>query len=357
MPRTRNGGHVFNRPLATPQTTATALRADGLVTVVAEAAQGFEGSLTLARQLVRAAAAAGADLVKFQLVYADEIVAPSHQHFDLFRELEMPDAEWQRIADEAANEGVGLACDVFGSRSLALACAIGAQAVKIHASDALNHALVADALAAAPHVYLSTGGLLPEEVLALVGRHAASASRMTLLYGFQAEPTPTGDNNLRRLQALCTACPEMGVGFMDHADGASDETTWLALLAVPLGVVLIEKHLTLDRELRLEDYVSAASPADFAVFVRRLRAAEQALGRADLALTSGEAVYRRKALKVVIAGRDLPAGHVLAPGDVRLLRTPLAAECAPIVELERAHGRALRAAMAAGAAVCEGDLR
>ena len=348
---------MFNRPASAAGVNVRALRADGAVTVVAEAAQGFEGNLTLARQLVRAAAAAGADLVKFQLVYANEIVAPSHQHHGLFRDLEIPDADWQTIADEARNEGIGLACDVFGPRSLALACAIGVDAVKIHASDALNHALVADALAKTPHVYLSTGGLLPGEVSDLVRRHGGARARLTLLYGYQAEPTPTGDNHLRRLTALAERCPGIGLGFMDHAEGGSDEATWLALMALPLGVTLIEKHLTLDRELRLEDYVSATSPADFALFVRRLRSAEQALGRPDLGLTAGEAAYRRKALKVVIAARDLPAGHVVCAGDVRLLRTPLDSACVPLVDLERAHGRTLRGPLVAGAALSESNLQ
>ena len=42
-----------------------------MVEIIAEAAQGFEGNPTLAKLLARGAVRAGADAVKFQLIYAD----------------------------------------------------------------------------------------------------------------------------------------------------------------------------------------------------------------------------------------------------------------------------------------------
>ena len=70
------------------------------IKIIAEAAQGFEGDPLLARLLVRAAARAGADAVKFQLVYADEIATPSYKYYDLFKKLEMPAACWKDVAGE-----------------------------------------------------------------------------------------------------------------------------------------------------------------------------------------------------------------------------------------------------------------
>jgi sialic acid synthase SpsE len=345
---------MFERANATvsPRTPA---RGTGGVTVIAEAAQGFEGDETLARLLVRAAASAGADAVKFQLVYADELTLPAHRHHELFRALELDDAVWQRIADDARREGIALVFDVFGPRSLACAMAVGAHAVKIHASDVFNHSLVRDALAQAPHLYLSTGGIDASEIAALLDRHSPHPDRLTLLAGFQSEPTETGANNLRRLQSLAARFPGTRFGFMDHADGESDESGWLATLALACGAVAIEKHITLDRELQLEDYVSAVAPAAFAVFVRRLRAAEAALGTGELALTAAEVEYRRKALKVTVARRALAAGTIIGEGDVRLIRTALTAR-APVFQLESAIGRRLRHAVATDDAIYEDDL-
>lgn len=350
---------MFNRPERhgrRPARLTTGLRADGLVTVVAEAAQGFEGDVTLARLLVRAAAESGADLVKLQLVYANELTTPAHHHYRLFADLELTDDQWHAIATECAHEGIGLACDVFGLRSLRLAVSCGAAAVKIHASDVFNDALIAEALATSPHVFLSIGGVRPDEVRELVTRWGADRTKLTLLYGFQAEPTRAEDNHLARLGRLRAEYPSAGMGFMDHTDGDSDESGWLAALALPYGVAVIEKHITLDRRLEIEDYVSALAPAGFAAWVQRLRLAEAAIGRTDLALSAAEEQYRRKAVKVVVAATGLEPGAVIDAECVTLLRTPLTEGVTPLVRVSDVLGRRVARRVQAGAPIQSGDL-
>jgi sialic acid synthase SpsE len=326
-------------------------------TIVAEAAQGYEGDPSLVRLLTRAAGAAGADFVKFQIVYADELAAPSYQHYALFKALEMPDAAWIAGAAEAAKAGVSLAFDVYGERSLALAVRLGAAAVKVHATDFFNAELVAAALERAPRIFLSAGGIEIEEVDAFFTRHPSAMEKATLFYGFQAEPTETTDNNLRRLISLRKRFPALRLGFMDHTDGGGDEGGWLSTIAIPLGAAAIEKHLTLDRELALEDYVSALGPSAFRAFVARVRAAEGALGSERLELTAAEKAYRRRALKVVTATRALAPGATLGAEDLVLLRTALDDGRQPINVLADAVGRQLTRVVAAGAAIYADDLR
>lgn len=291
------------------------------VTIVAEAAQGFEGNPTVARLLVKAAVAGRADLVKFQLVYADELATPQYPYYDLFHSLEMAPAAWKDVAEEAARGKIGLVFDVYGLRSLCQAAELGAVAVKVHATDFFNEPLVAAALATMPRVFFSAGGVTVDEVAAFLARAGTAAERLTLLYGFQSEPTATADNHLRRLGALREQFPSLALGFMDHADGAADEAGWLGVLALPYGISVIEKHLTLDRGLAMEDHVSALGSRDLARYVARIRAAESALGSPRLDLSTSEAGYRGRALKVVVAARTLTAGTTLGADDIALLRT------------------------------------
>lgn len=326
------------------------------VVVVAEAAQGFEGRSVQAQLLVRAAAAGRADVVKFQLVYADELALPSYKYYDLFRTLEMSDDEWRGVAAEANRRQVGLAFDVYGARSLALAVELGAVSLKIHSTDFFNDSLVSAAIASGLDVWFSIGGITVEEVREFLQRHQpVRPDQLTLLYGFQAEPTPTGDNHLSRLLTLHTAFPSLALGFMDHAEAGTDEATWLGLLALPLGVRVIEKHVTAGRGLELEDYVSALDAVEFGAYVARVRAAEQALGEPAVDNTEGERAYRGRALKCVVAARDLAAGRVLELSDLDLKRSAARAE-PPVHRLDAVVGRALRAAVAAGTPVCLEDL-
>jgi len=289
--------------------------------IVAEAAQGFEGDVTLARLLVKAAASAGADAVKFQLVYADEIATPDYKYYKLFKNLEMSPKEWRKVAAEAKRLGIELYFDVFGGRSFRLARSLGARGLKIHATDFYHDNLLRQVLGSRIKVLLSCAGLCEEELLELFERHpSARQERVTFMHGFQAEPTPLASNHLRRLGSLADLCQPAGIGFMDHADGGKEEAQELALLSLPFGVSVIEKHITLDRELRLEDYVSALPPGEFRSFVRKIKKYGKALGLPEIQPSEDETRYRLKSAKVVVAARNLKKGAVVALKHLKLLR-------------------------------------
>ena len=112
------------------------------IEIIAELAQGFEGRPEQARLLMKAAASAGADAAKYQLVYADELATPDYKYYELFRSLEMPDEVWEGLSTYSAELGIQLHVDIFGVRSLKLAEHIRVAAVKLHGTDIANIALL-----------------------------------------------------------------------------------------------------------------------------------------------------------------------------------------------------------------------
>ena len=311
----------------------------------------------MARLLVRAAARGRADLVKFQLVYAEELATRKYEYYPLFKQLEMPTSVWEDVAREARRLGLELAFDVYGPQSLRLALDLRARAVKLHVSDFFHEALFDAVVAQAPEVFFSAGGVTVDEIAALLERYGSETARkMTMLCGFQAEPTATQDNNLARLAALHERFPDVKIGFMDHSDGNSDESGWLGVLALPFGVSVIEKHITLDRSLELEDYVSAVGPQEFARYVDRIRLAEAALGSGSLELTPVERAYRERAVKVVVAAKALDARARIEQSDVMLLRAPLEAGRRPLGRIRDLVGRTVSRDVEVGEPIYSEDL-
>jgi len=314
------------------------------VEIIAEVAQGFEGSPDLARLLVRAAGSARADAVKFQLVYADEIAAPGYVHYDFFRKLEMPQEAWWRVAQDAKAAGLRLYFDVFGERSVSQAHMFKADGVKIHSTDFFHTHLIRRALDLMPRVFVSLGGIAVEEVDAFLTTYRITpSSPVCLMYGFQADPTPTEANHLNRLRTLTMRFPGYRFGFMDHADGGTDEATTLALLALPFGIECLEKHISLDRSLQLEDHRSALPPEQFLAFAQRVRRLEPALGTDQLELTAMEREYRRNTMKAVVAIKPLKTGEVVTPTAIGLKRTAELPPASSIYRLEDAVGRRVTA--------------
>jgi N,N'-diacetyllegionaminate synthase len=328
------------------------------IEIIAEAAQGYLGDPPAkTRVLVDGAAAAQADIVKFQLVYADEICTPDHQHFDLFRQLEMPDAEWQAVAERARSRHIGFFLDVFGDRSLDLACRIGADGVKLHSTDLLNTALIRRVAASpVPRVVLSAGGTYEAELSNAIG--IVKGKRVVLMHGFQGYPTRAGENQLARIERLRRAHPSCEIGFADHVPEDEPERLWLSAVAVGAGATIIEKHITTARALKEEDHESALNVDDFRAFAAAMRLASDALGAAtsaeDFGMTPAEVAYRYKMKKQVVAAMDLASGATLGAAQLVLKRTSAEGEiCRDLAEVE---GRRLRRAVSKGQAIRPEDL-
>src|SRR4029077_599619 len=137
------------------------------------------------------------------------------------------------------------------------------------------------------------------------------------------------------LAAMATLRDEFGcvVGFSDHTIGAL-----ASVAAVAMGASIIEKHLTLDRSMSGPDHAASMEPADFGSMVRDIRAVEAARGDGRKAPRSSELSNREVVRRVLVTARDLPAGQVLASGDLLGNR---AGAGISIAEIEAVIGRRL----------------
>jgi len=298
------------------------------IEVIAELAQGFEGRPEQARLLMKAAAAAGADAAKFQLVYADELATPDYKHYELFRSLEMPDEVWKKLATYAVELGIQLQVDIFGPRSLELAERIGVAAVKLHGTDIANIGLLNQvASSSVQKVLLGAGGAYLSELQQAIS--ILSAKDVVVFLGFQGYPTPDDANQITRVsllvERLANAHPNVTIGFADHAALESPLRYALAAMAMGAGATVLEKHLTLGKIMKLEDHESALNPDEFLEFTQTIRGCAQALGVAidceDFGMSESERGYRKMIRRHVVASRNLEAGVVVSPSDLTLKRT------------------------------------
>lgn len=298
------------------------------IQIIAELAQGFEGSPEQARLLMKAAAAAGANAAKFQMVYADELATPDYEHYGLFKSLEMPIDVWQDLVRLALDLGIELQLDIFGIQSLRLSEQIGAKTIKLHGTDIANIGLLHEvAKSSIEKVLLGAGGAyLAELDMAL---EILSTKQVIILLGFQGYPTLTPDNQIARVALLVNRFKSSGqvvmVGFADHAEQNNPLRYALAAAAIGAGATTLEKHLTLGRVMKLEDHESALNPDEFLEFTQTMRGCFSAIGVSSLVenfgMSIGEREYRKKIRRHVVANRNLEIGTVIGPNDLALKRT------------------------------------
>ena len=288
--------------------------------IVAEIAQGYEGSEKLVALYVKAASVAGADAIKFQIFYADELALPDYKYYQLFKSLELPVSVWDMSVKEAHAKGMEFYSDVFGSESLSMLEKIGVDGYKIHTTDINNTRLLKLVAKTQKKVYLSTGGCEQEEIEKAL--EILNGCHITLMYGFQAEPTETEDNNLNRIQTLKKKYNKP-VGFQDHSAGDSELAVYLPFVALGAGADVIEKHLTLSRAAEIEDYISALTPEEFREWASLLRAAYSGLGKSEWVLTEKEHQYRGKVQRAICTVKEIEKGELISSDNVTMKRTDM----------------------------------
>lgn len=312
------------------------------IEIVAEIANAHQGDPAQAALLAERALAQGADAVKFQVYFADELLVRAHPRYEHFRQQAFSEDEYDALIRRFATAGARVYCDVFGERALRVAEAAGAHGFKIHSTDIANDPLVTAVGATGRRALLSTGGTTAPEIaraLGLLLRAPASAARPMLLHGYQAFPTAVEDSALRRLGWLRDEFGGMAdVGYMDHVEGSSPFATILPAMAIAAGARMIEKHVTLRREDKGVDWYSSINVDDLGAFIGTMRLAARAVNGEGF-FSPSEKTYRARFKKHWVARAPLRKGAVLRQEDLVMKQVPESA--GDPVPLARLVGRPL----------------
>lgn len=256
--------------------------AQGRVTVVAEIGVNHDGSLVRAFEMIRAAAAAGADWVKFQFFDAAKLAGVGTARYDLLHPLELPYWAMGEFRACAREHGVEFFATPFDEIALAWLVKLGVPAIKIASPDLTNLPFLRAVAQTGLPVILSTGMAWLWEIQAAM--RVLAARDVTLLHCTSLYPPAPEELNLRAMQTLAQVftCP---VGLSDHSRGG-----YAPVAAVALGAVMIEKHFTLDRNVQGPDQAASLEPNEFAEMVRCIRWTEAALGTGEKRPTLRELV-------------------------------------------------------------------
>lgn len=329
---------------------------EGRVFVIAEAGVNHNGNLESAVQMVRVAAQAGADAVKFQTFRTEEVVtsqAPRAEYqkasnpqeaslsqYELIKRLELAPEVHHGLVRECERVGIRFLSTPFDLVSLRfLVNDLKLPCLKIGSGDLTFGPLLLEAGRSLKPVILSTGmatlleirealGVLAFGYLDLKGPCRAAFAKafesaegreilkekVTLLHCTTEYPAPFDELNLR---AMTTLREQFGlaVGFSDHSAGIL-----APLAATALGARVIEKHFTLDKGLPGPDHRASLDPDEFAQMIQGIRAIELSLGTGEKVPSSSEAKNRSIARRSLVAAKAIEAGAVFTPEALALKR-------------------------------------
>lgn len=327
--------------------------------VIAEIGNNHNGDFDRAIALVDAAIAAGADCAKFQMRKLDEVYRASslsgkdddlavEYTLDLLRRFELPTAQQKKIAEYCAAKGIEYLCTPWDASSVAVLEDFGVHAYKVASADLTNLPLLARLAATGKALIVSTGMSTSDEIKAAAKFLDERNAAYVLLHCQSTYPAALHNIHLRFMETLREIHPV--VGYSGHERGIAVSTA-----AVALGAVVIERHITLDREMEGPDHAASLEPEEFKALVSGIREVEAARGEklAERALSQGELINRETLAKSLVAARDLSAGTVISEADIAV-KSP--GQGLSPLKMPALLGRKLTRAMAADDYFFQSDL-
>ncbi len=315
--------------------------------VVVEIGINHGGDLDVAREMVRLAAASGAECIKHQTHFVeDEMTDEARSIFppnadvsiwEVMARCALPPADEITLKTYAESLGLIYISTPFSRRAADFLDEIDVPAFKIGSGEADNLPLIRHIAGLGKPIIMSTGMQTIRSIGASVDILRQAGVPFALLECTNLYPSPPEIVSLKGVTDIRAAFPDAVVGFSDHSIGPE-----MALASVALGACILERHFTDSRYRPGPDISCSMDPAELRFLIDRSREIHTALHREKQRTEPEEAVYRF-ARASVVADRALPAGHVISESDI-WARRPGSGEI-PAYDFDKVVGRTTRHAV------------
>lgn len=317
--------------------------------VIAEIGVNHNGSIEMAKELIHAAKECGADCAKFQTFKADTLAksdlvkaeyqqvtsGASETQYQMLKRLELKREDFFVLAEECKAAGIDFMSSAFDvDEAVFLLEKFGMPYFKVASGEISNGPLLFEAAKRGARVLLSTGMsnladiqsaleilasgyLYPNQIpteefakKAFVKAQTVLQEKVTILHCVSQYPAPYEDLNLWAMRTISEQF-RLPIGYSDHSDGHH-----AAIAALALGARVIEKHITLDKNLPGPDHKASNDIVEFKRFVKFIRSTELALGDGlkkprESELPNRELIRRSLILrKPIKAGETISAEHL-----------------------------------------------
>jgi N,N'-diacetyllegionaminate synthase len=302
------------------------------VFIIAEAGVNHNGCLDRAKQMVKVAAQAGADAVKFQTftagalvtkaadkaVYQKKSMEREESQFEMLKKLELSPGDHRVLMDTCRSNGIEFLSSPFDLDSIDFLKELGIIKWKIPSGEITNLPYLRKIACFGQKIILSTGmAEIGEIKAALLVFTAANIQldQITVLQCNTEYPTPMQDVNLRAIQTIKEAFPGVKTGYSDHTLGIE-----IPIAAIAMGASMIEKHFTLDNRLPGPDHNASVLPAELAQMIGAIRNVEKALGNGIKTPSPSEKKNMAVVRKSIVAASSIVAGELFTRENLTVKR-------------------------------------
>lgn len=310
--------------------------------VIAEIGINHNGSLRNAFRMIDAAVDAGCSAVKFQLFTANNLYPKNAGHmdwrdsvkeysYDIFQAVkafELPLNWIDRLMAYCNRAGIEFLSSVFDENCLMELVKKKLKKIKLSSYTITNLPLIEVAAKTDVPIILSTGGATLGEIEEAVDTIKKYHSNVTLLHCSIKYPTELKECNMGVLDTFKFGFPNIGRGYSDH----TREVSKAAVQSIYLGGSVLEKHITLDKNMNGPDHFFALEPQELKKMISDIADAEAMYVKNKIKIdpiiygSSEKHTYRHErylrdfAYMTLFSKKNIKKGEVISPTDIVILR-------------------------------------
>jgi N-acetylneuraminate synthase len=310
--------HSYFRPINHIKIENKIIGENRPIFVIAEIGVNHNGDIKMAKKLIDVAADAGADAVKFQkrhltstyqkhVIENPEFYDQAFQYLiPILKEVEFNEKQYKELAEYAKKRGLIFFTTPFDEPSVDfLEKNINPPLYKIASADLINFPLLEKIIKTKKPLILSTGMSDLNEIDETIAWLLKKKTEFAILHCQSTYPAPLDTLNLSMIQKLKNRYG-INVGYSGHEQGI-----YHTLQAAALGANIIERHITLDKNLPGPDHLASLEPQEFQTLVKLIKDYEIAMGNKIKKVSRGEIANRLTLRKSLVAAANIPKGTIL----------------------------------------------
>ncbi len=299
------------------------------VLIIAEAGVNHNGSMTLAKEMVRAAKKAGADYIKFQTFVPEKLVSKfagkaeyqkkttgnDTSQLEMLRKLALSEDNFVELKRYCETTGIGFVSTPFELDSIAFLNKLDMDFWKLPSGEVTNLPYLEAIGRTKKKVIMSTGMCELAEIEDAIRVLEENGTKdITVLHCNTEYPTPFEDVNLRAMKRMAEVLKKP-IGYSDHTVGIE-----VPIAAVALGATVIEKHFTLDKMMEGPDHKASLDPDELTAMVQAIRNIEKSLGSGEKRRTASERKNCTAARKSIVAACNIRKDEVFTEKNLTIKR-------------------------------------
>lgn len=299
--------------------------------IVAEISANHKNSLKNTFKLLKAAAKAKVDAVKFQTFNLNDMTLNLNKReflikkkfktkswnnrtlHSIYKEAQFPYKWHKKVFNEAKRLGLIVFSSVFDEKSLLFLEKLKVPMYKIASLESLHFPLIEKVAKTKKPIIISTGTLSIQEIKQLIKfLKKIKCKKFVILHCVTEYPANYKNVNLKTINYLKKKFNCL-VGYSDHTKGIG-----VSISSINYGACLIEKHFMLSNVKSLDSEFSS-DQMEMENLVNEINNSWQSIGKIKNDISRSEKIYR-KYRRSIYSIKDIKKGERLSQKNIGIIR-------------------------------------